>query len=361
MKIATVVGARPQFIKAAPFSRLVAQTDGVSELLIHTGQHYDDSMSEVFFRELEIPPPSHNLHVGSLSHGVQTGRMLAGIEEILVAERPDLVLLYGDTNSTVAGALAASKLGVKVAHVEAGLRGFDRSVPEEINRVLTDHISDWLFPPSEAAMTHLAREGLAARALLVGDIMFDASLHFAERARATSDVISRLGLEAAEFALATVHRAENTDDEGVLRRIFEGLMLVSVEMPVVLPLHPRTKKALERYGLFDRVQSTLTCIPPAGYLDMLNLEQHCSVVASDSGGVQKEAFFFRKPCLILRRRAPEWAELVELGWNKVVSPDSESAQIAREVLEARGRVGASGPGPYGDGTAAERILEALRS
>ena len=301
MRIVTVVGARPQFVKAAVVSRALRQVGGVEEILVHTGQHYDANMSDVFFRELDVPTPDHHLGIGGGSHGAQTGQMLAALEGVLASARPDWMLVYGDTNSTLAGALAAAKLLVRIAHVEAGLRSFNRSMPEEVNRVLTDHVSDLLFAPTEAAVANLAREGIAGSGVrLVGDVMYDVALHFADRAHGHSRVLDRLGLLAGGYVLATVHRPANTDNPDRLRAIFAGLGEVAAEVPVVLPLHPRTRAAAERAGLPDAVGG-LTLTEPVGYLDMLTLERNACVVVTDSGGVQKEAFFSRVPCVTLRR------------------------------------------------------------
>lgn len=358
MKVLTVVGARPQFVKAAAVSRAVAQTDGIEELIVHTGQHYDAGLSDVFFDELEIPAPAYHLGVGSGRHGAQTGEMLARIEAVLLEERPDRVLVYGDTNSTLAGALAAVKLHVPVAHVEAGLRSFNRRMPEEINRVLTDHASDLLFTPTETADRNLAAEGIAAeRVHRVGDVMYDVTLFFGEKAERESRVLDRLELRGAAFVLSTIHRAENTDDAARLRVIFEALGALHREIPVVLPLHPRTHAALRRTGLMERAAGQVQLIEPVGYLDMLMLERHARLVVTDSGGVQKEAFFASTPCVTLRDET-EWTELVELGWNRLAPPVS-----ADQVVEALRAALETGPGrqaqPYGHGDSAHRIVQTL--
>jgi UDP-GlcNAc3NAcA epimerase len=298
VQIVTVVGARPQFIKAATVSRELRAKSGVEEVLVHTGQHYDENMSDVFFEELEIPHPDHHLGIGSGSHGTQTGRMLEAAERVLLAAEPDLVLVYGDTNSTLAGALAAVKLHIPVAHVEAGLRSSNRRMPEEINRVLTDHASDLLFTPTETATENLRREGISAESIYwVGDVMYDAALFYADKAKEKEEILKRLQLEPKGYVLATVHRAENTDDLGRLRAIFEGLERVADSSPVIMPLHPRAKKKLSRLGLRN---SKIRYLDPVGYLDMISLEKNAAVIATDSGGVQKEAFFYRVPCVTLR-------------------------------------------------------------
>jgi UDP-GlcNAc3NAcA epimerase len=359
LKIVTIVGARPQFIKAAAVSRVLRER--FREVLVHTGQHYDDNMSQVFFDELGIPRPDYNLGIGSGGHGAQTGAMLAAIEEVLLKEKPDRALVYGDTNSTLAGALAAVKLHVPVAHVEAGLRSFYRRMPEEINRVLTDHVADLLFCPGDAAVKNLAAEGIRTGVHLVGDVMYDATLQCAQKARQSSQILVRLGLEPGAYVLATVHRAENTDDPVRLRAIMGGLRIVSQEMPVVLPLHPRTARAFEALGLGTRTrpearQAGLRLVDPAGYLDMMSLEQNAAVIATDSGGVQKEAYFHRVPCVTLRAET-EWVELVDSGWNELCG-SSDSQVVAKTIWAARGRQGREGSW-YGDGHAASRIADIL--
>jgi UDP-GlcNAc3NAcA epimerase len=358
MKIVTVVGARPQFIKAAVVShRLQAQTQ-VEEILVHTGQHYDENMSEVFFQELAIPRPRYHLGIGSGPHGAQTGRMLEAVEQVLLAERPQGVLVYGDTNSTLAGALAAAKLHLPVAHVEAGLRSFNRRMPEEINRLLTDHLATWLFAPTPAAVSNLEREGIPPEKIfLVGDVMYDAALYYGQRAGQAC--LERLGVTPGSYVLATIHRAENTDVVERLAALFGGLSALATEVPVVLPLHPRTRAALQRQGLSIRNTSRLHVCEPLGYLDMVALEKHARLIATDSGGVQKEAFFHRVPCVTLREET-EWVELVQLGWNRLLPPrDAQSIyQGLRAALE-------QGPGQappaelYGAGQAATRIAAVL--
>ena len=354
MKVATVVGARPQFIKAASVSRALEERQGATEVIIHTGQHYDPSMSRVFFRELGIPEPSHHLDIGSGSHGAQTGRMLEAIEAVLVSEAPDLLLVYGDTNSTIAGALAAAKLHIPVAHVEAGLRSFNRSMPEEVNRILTDHASDLLFAPTEAAVRHLEHEGIETSGIhLVGDVMYDAALHYARRAGDDSRILGDLRLEPASYVLATIHRAENTDVRTRLTAIFGGLARVAAEMPVVVPLHPRTRRALAQTRIDT---SHLTVTEPLGYLDMIELERNARLIATDSGGVQKEAYFHRVPCVTLRDET-EWVELVEHGWN-TLAPPTDAAAVSGAILRrlnVRGRE----IGLYGNGTAARAIVDIL--
>lgn len=356
MKVAIIIGARPQFIKAAVVSHVFKKYGGIEETLVHTGQHFDSNMSDVFFDELGILKPEYNLGIGGGLHGAMTGAQLAGIEKVLLLEKPDWVLVYGDTNSTLAGALAASKLNISVAHVEAGLRSFNRRMPEEINRVVADHVSDLLFAPTELAMQHLEREGISAsKCHQVGDVMFDAALLFGNHANQSSDILHRLSVESAGFVLATVHRAENTDDFVRLRTIVSALGKVSKSLPVIWPLHPRTRALLKEYNLYN-LMSNVRLLEPVGYLDMVMLEQNAAVIATDSGGVQKEAFFYQVPCITLREET-EWVELLDAGWNKLVPPLDEST-ISREVL---GAIGSRGEPitPYGDGKAGEKIANIL--
>ncbi|KFZ39566.1 MULTISPECIES: non-hydrolyzing UDP-N-acetylglucosamine 2-epimerase [Thermoactinomyces] len=350
MKVLTVVGARPQFIKAAPVSRVIRRH--AEEILVHTGQHYDQSMSDVFFDELHIPVPEYHLHVGSKSHGRQTGEMLGKIEEVLLSEKPDCVLVYGDTNSTLAGALAAAKLHIPVAHVEAGLRSFNKRMPEEVNRVLTDHVSKWLFCPTKTAVNHLKTEGITEGVHLIGDVMLDAVLYNRRLAEEKAGALEKLGLEPGSYILITLHRAENTDDPKRLHEIVKAINELPV--PAVLPLHPRTRGKLKEYGFAiqnDRVQ----CIEPVGYLDMLQLEVNAKKILTDSGGVQKEAMFARVPCITMRDET-EWTETVELGANRLVGADSRKILEAVEQFE----VDFDQVEPvFGDGHAAEKILEQL--
>jgi UDP-GlcNAc3NAcA epimerase len=360
MKILTVIGARPQFVKAAAVSRVVREQGGMEELLVHTGQHYDTNMSDVFFAELGIPQPRYDLGIGSGPHGQQTGRMLEQLEQVMQSEQPDVVLVYGDTNSTLAGALAAAKLHLPVAHVEAGLRSFNRRMPEEINRVVTDQLSRWLFTPTESATANLAREGIMGAAVhLVGDVMYDAALQFG-RARAES-ILERLAVQPKEYMLATIHRAENTDAGDRLRSIFGALADLSEQLPVLLPLHPRTRAALQREGLVHAHRPGLRVLEPVGYLDMVGLERNARLIATDSGGVQKEAFFHRVPCVTLRDET-EWIELVELGWNRLVPPTDQEV-IRSEILAALEQPCGQQPPAnlYGGGKAAQRIAGVLRA
>jgi UDP-GlcNAc3NAcA epimerase len=348
LKICTIIGARPQFIKAAMVSKAVRGSDGrVTEVIVHTGQHYDHKMSQSFFDQLDIPEPKYHLDVGSGSHGDQTGRMLSAIEKVLIAEKPDAVLVYGDTNSTIAGSLAAAKLHIPVGHVEGGMRSFNRRMPEEINRVVTDHVAKWHFCSNQNAVDNLKYEGILEGVHLVGDVMHDAVMLYRDVAEEKSDILQRLGLmgEAVEgviparlkqessqvaecepritkYALATVHRAENTDDHKRLTNIFEALAEISKDVPVVLPLHPRTQKAIDDAGLRAMVTScsSLIITDPVPYLDILKLEANASVILTDSGGMQKEAFWFGVPCVTMRDET-EWVETVEAGMNVIVGAD----------------------------------------
>lgn len=348
--IVTVLGARPQFVKAATVSRQIAISGQIREVIVHTGQHYDNDMSDVFFDELTIPRPDVNLGIGGGSHGAMTGRQLEGIERLLQEVNPDWVLVYGDTNSTLAGALAAAKLHLPVAHVEAGLRSHNRGMPEEINRVATDHMSDVLFTPTAAALRNLRAEGVDdSRINPVGDVMYDASRYYRKYARRPRILDSQPNL-SEDFILCTLHRAENTDDSGRLRSILAGLG--EADLPVVLPLHPRTRKSIESAALM--IPQNVNVCSPVSYLEMVYLESRCRIVATDSGGVQKEAYFHRKPCVTLREET-EWVELVTAGVNRLVSADSSliaSSLRNFDPVFPREQL-------YGDGQAARKIVERL--
>lgn len=353
----TVLGARPQFIKAAVVSKALAREPGIRETLLHTGQHFDANMSDVFFRELEILTPAYNLNICGGHHGEMTGRMLEAIESILMSASPDMVLVYGDTNSTLAGALAAAKLHIPVAHVEAGLRSFNRRMPEEINRVLTDQLSDVLFAPTPAAVRNLKNEHVRADSIhLVGDVMYDAVLHFRELAAQRSRIVDTLNLKGAPYVLCTIHRAENTDDPTRLERIFSSLLRLAQSIPVVLPLHPRTLSVLRKSNIHPEGHENLRLIDPVGYFDMMQLEAAASVIVTDSGGVQKEAYFHRVPCVTLREET-EWHELLDTGWNRLAPPgDPESVLTA--IQAAIGTVGKEIE-LYGEGAASQRIARRL--
>jgi UDP-GlcNAc3NAcA epimerase len=352
----TVVGARPQFIKAAALSRAITEAGRIQQVLVHTGQHYDDAMSAVFFEELDIPPADHELGIGGGSHAEMTGRMLVGIEQLLLQERPDALLVFGDTNSTLAGALAAAKLNVPVAHVEAGLRSFNRQMPEETNRIVTDRLSSWLFCPTGAAVSNLRREGMGDSAQLVGDVMFDAALHYADRAEQHSSILDRLSLKSGAFVLATCHRAESTDTTEALTAIVDALAQIAKTHAVVFPVHPRTRKALAAGGLADRLGAVKT-IDPVSFLDMVALERNARVILTDSGGVQKEAFFYGVPCVTMRDET-EWVETVALGRNHLAGRSSERIRAAfADALQQP--VDRDVPRPYGNGDAAVRIEASL--
>jgi UDP-GlcNAc3NAcA epimerase len=351
MRIYSVVGARPQFVKLAVICRAVTKCENWTHGIIHTGQHYDASLSSVFFEELMIPRPDHDLDVGSGTHGEQTGEMLKRLEPILAAEKPDWVLLYGDTNSTLAGAVVAAKLGLRIAHIEAGLRSYRRAMPEEINRVVADHLSDLLLCPTVAAIGNLRKEGLAERAILTGDVMYDASITYREVAERRGGPLSACW-HPGEFALATVHRAENTDDAERLRGIAGALDRIARTMcPVVWPVHPRTRKRLSEIGCST---GAVTTIEPVSYLEMLLLEGRARLILTDSGGVQKEAYFFRVPCITLRDET-EWVETLENGCNVLTGADEE------QIVSAASKIERAGPwtAAYGDGNAGAAILKAL--
>ena len=357
-KIVTVLGARPQFVKASVVSHAMRQSGQLEEVLVHTGQHFDVNMSDVFFEELGMHKPDYFLDIHGGGHGAMTGRMLEQVEKVLLAEMPEAVLVYGDTNSTLAGALAAAKLHIPVAHVEAGLRSFNIAMPEEVNRILTDRISHWLFTPTATASAHLLREGVhAAQIEEVGDVMYDVALHHGSRVSAEGRVLGRLGLTPDSYVLATVHRAENTDDAQRLLAIVEGLQAVAQRLPVVWPLHPRTRGVLQRMGLLQGLSPRVRLIDPVGYLDMVQLEKYACVIATDSGGVQKEAFFYRVPCVTLRDET-EWVELVDAGWNRLVTPNSSDV-VCDTIVAAIGTTGNSVE-PYGKGDAAQKIVNTLR-
>ena len=387
MKIVTIVGARPQIIKAAALSRAIKshRDRQIEEIIVHTGQHYDENMSQVFFDELGIPRPDYNLYVGSASHGVQTARMTEGIEAILIKEQPDFIVLYGDTNSTLAGAIAAAKIHVPIVHIEAGLRSFNKAMPEEINRIVCDHCSTLLFTPTLAGLENLKREGFQVdegdtsalrqaqgttaatptidnpKVYHCGDIMYDNSLHFSSIAETKTDIINRLGIGEKPFILATIHRDINTDHKERLSAIFEAIIRLSEEMRVVLPLHPRTAKLLKT-NLDEQQQArisneaNISIIPPASFLEMTALERHSRLVVTDSGGVQKEAYFFKKPCIILRPET-EWVEIVQTG--NAILADADESRIMQAWQHFKDNPPTSFPEIFGDGHAAEFMLEKI--
>ncbi len=355
MKIATIIGARPQFVKAAVVSNSIKNKQSVTEVIIHTGQHYDINMSDVFFAELGIPLPTHNLNIGSGSHGDQTGRMMIRIEDVLKKENPDIVLLYGDTNSTVAGALVAAKLQIPIAHVEAGVRSFNRLMPEEINRVVTDHISTWLFCPTKVASKNLSKEGITVGVNNVGDVMYDCNLLFGQIAEKKSSILDDLDLQSSQYYLATIHRPENTDHPQRLREIFGAL--AKLDLPVLLPIHPRTKNILakEKIVINDKV---IRVVDPISYFDMVKLQKHATMILTDSGGIQKEAYFCKVPCITLRDET-EWTELVDSGWNRIVGAESDRILSAVESFQTENLQPFQNL--YGDGRAASKIIEMLIS
>jgi UDP-GlcNAc3NAcA epimerase len=372
MHVLSIVGARPQFVKAAMVveavrvhNRLFKTGSRLRHTLVHTGQHYDRNLSDVFFKQMPLPKPKYNLGVGSGTHGVQTGKLLVGIEEVLLKERPDVVVVYGDTNSTLAGALAAAKLGIKVAHVEAGLRSFNRAMPEEINRVVTDHLSDLLFCPTATAVKHLANEGVTQGVHLSGDVMLDAVLAFQQIADKRSSILRKLDLLPNEYVLFTVHRAENTDSETHLANILE--LLAKLSQPVVFPIHPRTRNRIAQVSLLKAQAQTLAqsgnvfMIDPVSYLDMLALEGHARVVMTDSGGVQKEAYFLGVPCLTLRNET-EWTETLEGGWNRLVDAGSGETVSLLDSLWSKNGQSPRAPrnlDSFGAGHAAEVMVQQL--
>ncbi len=352
MKVTTIVGARPQFIKAAPVSKAL-RAAGHQEILVHTGQHYDYGMSQVFFEELNISKPDINLRVGSGTHGWQTSQMLMRIEEMLLAEKTDWVLVYGDTNSTLAGALAACKLRLPLAHVEAGLRSFNREMPEEHNRVLTDHCSDALFCPTQTAVDNLTREGITQGVQLVGDTMYDAVLQFSEIAQQRSTILQELALTPKHYLLATVHRPYNTDVPENLRNIL--IAFLEIGEPIVFPVHPRTQRRIGTPNVEMLKRSNVHLIEPVGYLDMLMLEQNARLILTDSGGMQKEAYFFGVPCVTLRPET-EWVETVQTGWNILVG--AGSTEIVK-VIDGRQWPQSTPPAVFGDGRASDYIVAQL--
>jgi UDP-GlcNAc3NAcA epimerase len=364
LRTVSIVGARPQFVKVSPVSRAMKSSPMcIEDRIVHTGQHYDDSMSKIFFAELEIPRPDANLGIGSGSQGYQTGRMLEAIETYLHADRPDAVIVYGDTNSTLAGALAAAKMHIPVAHVEAGLRSFNRRMPEELNRIAADHLSEMLFAPTATAMRNLATEGLAARSVLTGDVMYDAVLFNAQIAAERSRILEKLGVAPGEFGIATIHRAENTTVDELAELLDALNRAASTFGRIVFPAHPRTLSILRGELSGWRPSARMTIIEPVGYLDMLALLQQARWVLTDSGGLQKEAFFLGCPCVTLRDET-EWVETIEEGANIIAGADGAGLEQSLAAIERRpppARPAARRDGPFGSGEAAMKIVEALSS
>jgi UDP-GlcNAc3NAcA epimerase len=353
MKIVTIIGARPQFIKAAVISRVFSTHNNIEEIIIHTGQHFDSNMSDIFFEEMKIPRPQYNLNINGLGHGAMTGQMLEKIEEILLKEKPEWVLVYGDTNSTLAGALAAKKIHIKVAHIEAGLRSFNINMPEEINRILTDRISNILFCPTNKAVDNLLAEGydhIGAKIINIGDVMQDAAIFYSDKAHKPEVEIP------PKFILCTVHRAENTDDNIKIINIFEALEIIAKKNPIVLPLHPRTRIKLNNLG-YDFTNSIISFIDPVGYLEMIWLLNNCELVITDSGGLQKEAYFFKKYCIIMREET-EWIELIDNGFNVLTGSDKNKI-IANTMDLVKKDNFLFNKQLYGNGDAGQKVLNEL--
>ncbi|CDR34350.1 UDP-N-acetylglucosamine 2-epimerase [Criblamydia sequanensis CRIB-18] len=358
INLTTIIGARPQFIKAASVSRaLKSRSPEIKESIIHTGQHYDKEMSDVFFEEMKIPKPDHFLGIGGLSQGSMTGRMIESIESIFLKAKPDWILVYGDTNTTLAASLAAVKLHIPIAHVEAGLRSFNKKMPEEVNRVLTDHLSSLLFTPTSKGKENLLREGVSPKKIIeCGDVMADSVFFYAKQAEEKIHLLKELDLSPRNYVLTTLHRQENTDQSDRFREILEGLFLASKERRIVWPLHPRTEKILKNENLYEKASRLLTLLPPLGYLDMLFLQKNALVIATDSGGVQKEAYLLKVPCLTLREET-EWVELLEKGYNRLV-PLSREAIF--ECLTTKNESSIEWESSlYGDGKASETIVKNL--
>ena len=359
MKLVTIVGARPQFIKLAPVSFEISTRKNIEEIILHTGQHFDKNMSEIFFSQMSIPKPKYNLNIGGGTHAQNTGRMLEKIEKILLTEKPDAVLVYGDTDTTLSGALTAAKLYLPVIHIESGLRSFNRKMPEEINRLITDHISTICFAPSNSAVDNLLKEGINAKNIIrTDDVMVDAAKIFCDISDKNSNILKENNLEKYNFLLATIHRKENTEDKETLESILTALSIFSSrEKKIVIPLHPRTKKYIEYYSLQNLLEG-LICIEPVGYLDMIQLEKYASLVITDSGGVQKEAFFHNTFCLTLRNET-EWVELVQNGWNKLVDP-TDVLNILKEISEGlKMSTNFLETDIYGQGNAARQIADSI--
>lgn len=355
MKIVTIVGARPQFIKAAVVSRAfkAERNRQINEVIVHTGQHYDANMSEVFFEQMDIPVPEYNLGISGVNHGAMTGQMMIKLESVLIEEKPDWLLIYGDTNSTLAGALVASKLQIPVAHVEAGLRSYNMKMPEEVNRIVADSVSDMLFCPTDTALSNIKKENHRGAAYNVGDVMYDAALYYSGKSDRTSKILSELSVHKEGYVLATCHRAENTDDKANLVEILAALNEISRETPVLIPMHPRTRIAIDEYNLSEYL-ATLTVLEPLNFFDMVSVEKNAKAILTDSGGVQKEAFFYGVPCITMRDET-EWVETVRIGANvltganrsRILNSFADIKKIETTLL------------PYGNGKASEKILSHL--
>jgi len=348
-KIITVIGARPQFIKAAPLSKAIKATSGLKEILVHTGQHYDANMSDVFFKEMGIPKPDINLNVGSGSHAEQTGAIMKGLETAMISTKPDMVLIYGDTNSTLAGAIAAAKLNIPIAHVEAGLRSFNRAMPEEVNRIVADKLSAILFCPTQTAVDNLRKEGMIRNVFETGDVMYDAAIAFSKVAEKKSRIVRDLSLTEKAYILVTIHRAENTDVLKRLSNILKALSKLAAKGTVVFPMHPRTRKVIEKNGLVPLL-GKIKVVDPVGFLDMVSLEKNAGLIMTDSGGVQKEAYFHRVPCVTLRDET-EWVETVKAGWNTL----ADVTKVGLILAAAKGKKGKREIKDYGRGEAAREI------
>ena len=353
-KILTVLGARPQFIKASVVSNAISHSAELKEVLVHTGQHFDANMSDIFFAELGMNKADYLLGIHGGSHGSMTGKMLIQLEQVMQQEKPDIVLVYGDTNSTLAGALAAIKLHIPIAHVEAGLRSFNMDMPEEVNRILTDRLSHWLFTPTDTAVEHLINEGYSPESIYpVGDVMFDVAMFHGGRVKSEAGLLVRLGLKDKPYILVTVHRAENTDNPIRLIAIVDALIKISNQIPIIWPLHPRTRDVLSKLGKLEMMNKKINLIEPVGYLEMVQLEKFASLIATDSGGVQKEAFFYKVPCVTLRNET-EWVELIDAGWNRL-APPMDAATIVSAIEKGLGTSG-NDVMPYGRGDTAKQIV-----
>lgn len=360
MKVIHIVGTRPQLVKLSIVSKRIKEQGVLEQQVIDTGQHYNKNLVDVFYRDLEMSRPDFNLEVGSLSHGAQTGRMLEKVENCLQEIKPDGVIVYGDTNSTLAGALATSKIHIPLFHIEAGLRSYNRKMPEEINRIVTDHLSDYCFVPTKNAIDNLIREGIPLEKIFnFGDVMFDVSLEYGKKAENKSRILDILQLDPESYVLATIHRSENTNDRGLLHKIFNALEMVSKRIPIVMPLHPRTKRILESQNLKNYNEKVSKVIEPVGYLDMLMLLKNSKLILTDSGGVQKEAYFYKRPCLTLRNET-EWKELLEIGWNKLVDLNVSDNKIAQFITDNMEFIGTRDE-VYGSGNASKRIAETIAS